>query len=147
MTTSRREQSLVVARPNMQRLVAFTSTRPAAMLGIFGSLVLGYCLIVVSLLRAQQRPKALHEALGLTWNSGRHPVPLRVSCVGDSITKGTACQGNTVPYPDQLQQILGVGYQVSNFGHNDMTASKHGRKQKGTLTDFVIQKCSSGSTT
>ena len=143
MTTSRWEQSLVVARPYMQRLVAFTSTRPAAMLGIFVSLVLGCCLIVVSFLGAQQRPKALD----LTWEAGRHPIPLRVSCVGDSITKGTACQGNTVPYPDQLQQILGVGYQVSNFGHNDMTASKHGRKQKGTLTDFVIQKCSSGSTT
>lgn len=41
--------------------------------------------------------------------------PIRVACVGDSITEGY-CAGGAVPYPEQLQSLLGDGYLVRNFG-------------------------------
>eukprot|EP00747_Dinoflagellata_sp_TGD_P132850 gnl/TRDRNA2_/TRDRNA2_175125_c1_seq9.p1 gnl/TRDRNA2_/TRDRNA2_175125_c1~~gnl/TRDRNA2_/TRDRNA2_175125_c1_seq9.p1 ORF type:complete len:275 (+),score=20.50 gnl/TRDRNA2_/TRDRNA2_175125_c1_seq9:47-871(+) len=49
--------------------------------------------------------------------------PLRVACIGDSITQGHT-QGrsrkSTIPpsksYPSQLQKLLGNGYEVQNFG-------------------------------
>lgn len=37
---------------------------------------------------------------------------IKVACVGDSITQGL---GNT-PYPNQLQELLGDGYEVGNYG-------------------------------
>lgn len=37
---------------------------------------------------------------------------IRVACVGDSITEGFG----GVPYPDQLQKLLGENYDVRNFG-------------------------------
>ncbi len=44
--------------------------------------------------------------LCITENSDR---PIRVACVGDSITQGTE-------YPKDLQQLLGSNYTVGNFG-------------------------------
>lgn len=38
--------------------------------------------------------------------------PIRIACVGDSITEGF---GGT-PYPKQLQKLLGKNYEVKNFG-------------------------------
>jgi lysophospholipase L1-like esterase len=40
-------------------------------------------------------------------------APIRVACVGDSITQG---RGGQNCYPAQLQQFLGSGYEVRNFG-------------------------------
>jgi len=50
--------------------------------------------------------------------------PVRVACVGDSITQGV---GGTA-YPKQLQEMLGDGWQVSNFGHSGFTLLKKGDK-------------------
>lgn len=42
---------------------------------------------------------------------------IKVACVGDSITHGTEGESRTYPsYPWFLQQILGDGYEVGNFG-------------------------------
>mmetsp|Transcript_2937 Transcript_2937/g.5598 ORF Transcript_2937/g.5598 Transcript_2937/m.5598 type:complete len:252 (+) Transcript_2937:4-759(+) len=48
---------------------------------------------------------------------------IKVSCVGDSITYGyLSTEGMT--YPAQLQNLLGSGYKVSNFGSNGRTMLK-----------------------
>ena len=43
--------------------------------------------------------------------------PVRVACVGDSITEGVGTQNpKTDSYPAKLQEILGAGWNVQNFG-------------------------------
>jgi lysophospholipase L1-like esterase len=50
---------------------------------------------------------------------------IRVACVGDSITEGSgADQG--MSYPSQLQQLLGEGWLVGNFGRSGCTLLKKG---------------------
>jgi lysophospholipase L1-like esterase len=49
--------------------------------------------------------------------------PLRVACVGDSITQGAH---STSPYPAQLQTLLGDGFVVKNFGVGGRTLLKEG---------------------
>ena len=55
------------------------------------------------------------------------PTPIRVACVGDSITQGPRSPKG-ITYPDQLQQILGTGYQVQNFGLGGTTLLRNGNK-------------------
>jgi len=50
-------------------------------------------------------------------------TPVRVACVGDSITQGAH---STEPYPAQLQKLLGDGYVVKNFGVGGRTLLKEG---------------------
>ena len=49
--------------------------------------------------------------------------PVRIACVGDSITFG---MGSKIPYPTQLQSMLGSGYAVGNFGVSARTLLKSG---------------------
>ena len=46
----------------------------------------------------------------------------KVACIGNSVTYG---YGHKTPgetsYPSQLQQLLGEGYEVRNFGHSGAT--------------------------
>lgn len=44
----------------------------------------------------------------------KYAVPVKVACVGDSITQGAGANGN--PYPKQLQALLGEKWEVGNFG-------------------------------
>lgn len=45
-------------------------------------------------------------------------APIKVACIGDSITYGTGIQNReTDSYPAQLQQLLGAEYEVRNFGN------------------------------
>ena len=56
-------------------------------------------------------------------------VPVRIACVGDSITYGYACSNQaTQSYPAQLQKLLGDGYIIRNFGVNSATMLKNGNK-------------------
>jgi lysophospholipase L1-like esterase len=53
--------------------------------------------------------------------------PVRVACVGDSITYGAGIQdreGNS--YPAQLSRLLGAGWDVRNFGVNGATMLEKG---------------------
>ncbi|MBC8127539.1 MAG: sialate O-acetylesterase [Gloeobacteraceae cyanobacterium ES-bin-144] len=51
--------------------------------------------------------------------------PVRVACVGDSITEGAgAAKGKS--YPSQLKEMLGDGWQVGNFGVSGRTLLKKG---------------------
>lgn len=63
---------------------------------------------------------------GLT-ASGQAPsaAPVRVACVGDSITFGYGIpEGKS--YPSQLQEILGNGWNVRNFGVSGRTLLRKG---------------------
>lgn len=53
----------------------------------------------------------------------------RVACVGNSITYGmTLADPATESYPAQLQQMLGDGYEVGNFGKSGTTLLRHGHR-------------------
>jgi len=56
-------------------------------------------------------------------------APVRVACLGDSITYGARVKENrqTQSYPAQLQRLLGGGYEVRNFGIGSATLIKVGR--------------------
>ena len=50
------------------------------------------------------------------------PGPVKVACIGDSITYGYGAEDrDTQSYPAQLQAMLGDGYLVGNFGKNGAT--------------------------
>jgi lysophospholipase L1-like esterase len=55
--------------------------------------------------------------------------PIRVACVGDSITYGFGIPDREHDsYPAQLQRYLGESWQVQNFGFNGATALERGTK-------------------
>jgi lysophospholipase L1-like esterase len=53
--------------------------------------------------------------------------PVRVACVGDSITFGMGIAAG-YDYPAQLGRMLGSGYEVKNFGVNGATLLRNGDK-------------------
>lgn len=53
-------------------------------------------------------------------------TPVKVACVGDSITAGSQASNSTFYYPTQLQQLLGSGYEVKNFGVSGRTLLSKG---------------------
>jgi acyl-CoA thioesterase I len=54
-----------------------------------------------------------------------YKAPVRVACIGDSITQGSgAGKGNS--YPTQLQKLLGASWEVGNFGVSGRTLLKKG---------------------
>ena len=66
---------------------------------------------------------ALLACLCLGFDAGTHAhaadgdtaAPIRVACVGDSITQGVHVRGED-NYPSTLGKLLGTRYQVRNFG-------------------------------
>ena len=63
--------------------------------------------------------------------------PIRIACVGDSITFGAAVKDRTQNcYPAQLGRMLGEGYTVTNFGVNGATMLKQGDKPYWKLNQF-----------
>lgn len=57
--------------------------------------------------------------------TARAAEPIKVACVGDSITQGAgAAKGKS--YPSQLQELLGDKYKVGNFGISGRTLLKKG---------------------
>ena len=59
--------------------------------------------------------------------------PIKVACIGDSITQGVGAERGK-SYPDQLQALLGDKYKVGNFGVSARTLLQKGdfpyRKEK-----------------
>jgi lysophospholipase L1-like esterase len=54
-------------------------------------------------------------------------APIRVACVGDSITEGAGLGNPSVEsYPARLQRLLGTNYTVRNFGVSGRTLLKKG---------------------
>jgi len=61
----------------------------------------------------------------LTLMTAHAAEPIKVACVGDSITQGAGAKSGQ-SYPSQLQALLGEGYQVGNFGVSGRTLLKKG---------------------
>lgn len=55
-------------------------------------------------------------------------APVKVACVGDSITFGAGIKNPADKYPAQLGVMLGDGWKVENFGVNGATLLKKGNK-------------------
>ncbi len=52
--------------------------------------------------------------------------PIKVACVGDSITEGHGIEEYSKRYPQVLGQLLGDGYEVRNYGVSGRTLLKKG---------------------
>ena len=64
-------------------------------------------------------------------------VPVKVACIGDSITFGYGIKGrNENSYPAQLGKMLGKSHEVRNFGVSASTMLKKGNKPYWTLKQF-----------
>ena len=63
----------------------------------------------------------------------KNSFPVRVACVGDSITNGTE-------YPDDLWMMLGTNYTVGNFGVGGATASLESDKPYMDQIEFQEAK-------
>jgi lysophospholipase L1-like esterase/pimeloyl-ACP methyl ester carboxylesterase len=53
-------------------------------------------------------------------------APIRVACVGDSITAGAGATSSFSSYPSQLGRMLGDGWTVGNFGNSGKTLLNSG---------------------
>jgi acyl-CoA thioesterase I len=58
-------------------------------------------------------------------NTDHYEHPVRVACVGDSITQGAGTTKG-FSYPSQLQKLLGEEWQVGNYGVGGRTLLKKG---------------------
>jgi acyl-CoA thioesterase I len=57
----------------------------------------------------------------------RGAEPIRVACLGDSITAGAKVNAATESYPVQLAKLLGAGFTVKNFGLGGATMIRRGK--------------------
>ncbi|NLC50186.1 MAG: hypothetical protein GX762_07460, partial [Bacteroidales bacterium] len=63
--------------------------------------------------------------------------PIKVACVGNSVTYGAGiAERERMSYPAQLQQMLGDDYQVENFGHSGATLLKKGHNPYWNLKEL-----------
>lgn len=61
--------------------------------------------------------------------ASRRTAPIRVACIGNSITYGYLLKDRErEAYPAVLQQLLGSGYQVGNFGKSGATLLARGHR-------------------
>ena len=65
--------------------------------------------------------------------------PIRVACLGDSITAGARVDRKSESYPVRLRELLGNGYEVRNFGIGGATLVKKGRRNVWQALDDVNQ--------
>ena len=80
-------------------------------------------------------------ALLLLFASGSEAGPIRVACVGDSITAGYMASNASMAYPGRLQALLtsrfGKGsYNVTNFGAGGATVQRHADSPYWNRTQF-----------
>lgn len=72
-------------------------------------------------------------------NAADQAEPIKVACVGDSITFGATIKDRkTNCYPAQLGGLLGDAYTVTNFGVNAATMLKQGNKPYWKLKQFQV---------
>ncbi len=81
------------------------------------TLITLFYLILTSLVALAAPPTPIDPA--------NYTAPIRVACVGDSITKGAGAEKGK-SYPDQLQALLGDKWNVQNFGVSGRTLLKKG---------------------
>lgn len=57
------------------------------------------------------------------------PEKIKVACVGNSVTRGYGLRfPDKDSYPEQLQELLGEGFEVENFGHSGATLLTNGHR-------------------
>ena len=67
----------------------------------------------------------------------KNAEPIKVSCVGNSITYGMKLENREQDcYPAQLQRMLGEGYLVGNFGKSGATLLRHGHRPYMDQVEF-----------
>ena len=72
-----------------------------------------------------------------TFSSDTQQHTIRVACVGNSVTYGYGLPDrDTQAYPVLLQQMLGEGYDVRNFGHSGTTLLRHGHRPYMQQSEF-----------
>ena len=75
-------------------------------------------------------------ALSVSAKGKESPVQ-RVACVGNSVTYGYGLSDREhTAYPVVLQQLLGEGFNVRNFGHSGATLLRHGHRPYTQLPEF-----------
>ena len=75
-------------------------------------------------------------ALSVSAKGKESPVQ-RVACVGNSVTYGYGLSDREhTAYPVVLQQLLGKGFDVRNFGHSGATLLRHGHRPYTQLPEF-----------
>lgn len=62
--------------------------------------------------------------------------PVRVACVGNSVTFGAGIENPEEKYPARLQSMLGDIYEVKNFGHSGATLLKKGHNPYWNLPEL-----------
>lgn len=68
-------------------------------------------------------------------------APVKVACVGNSITFGYGLPDREKEaYPVRLQEMLGPGYDVRNFGKSGATLLKHGHRPYIYQTEYADAK-------
>lgn len=84
---------------------------------------------------------ALLFLFGLLLTGALRAEPVKVACVGDSITFGAAIKNRKENcYPAQLQNLLGEGFVVKNFGNSGSTLLKKGDKPYWKQREFKAAK-------
>jgi lysophospholipase L1-like esterase len=69
------------------------------------------------------------------------PAPVRIACVGDSITFGSGLKDrHHDSYPSQLGRMLGDGFEVQNFGVSGATLLKKGDRPYWNQRRFTAAK-------
>ncbi|MEJ5960808.1 GDSL-type esterase/lipase family protein [Pedobacter immunditicola] len=64
-------------------------------------------------------------------------TPIKVACIGNSVTYGSGLENPQLEsYPAQLQKLLGSAYQVENFGRNGATLLKKGHNPYYKTAEF-----------
>ena len=62
---------------------------------------------------------------------------IKVACIGNSVTYGYGHKSpGETSYPSQLQQMLGEGYEVRNFGHSGATLLSKGHRPYINLPEY-----------
>lgn len=64
----------------------------------------------------------------LLWSTMMVSAQKKVACIGDSITKGLGLKNGEKTYPEQLQELLGIDFDVQNFGFSGATLLSKGHK-------------------
>lgn len=90
----------------------------------------------MTILRAL-RAAGLAAAILLAPSAARADRPLRLACVGNSITYGYLLPDpSTQSYPAVLARILGSEYEVGNFGHSGATLLRRGHNPYDRLPEY-----------
>ena len=84
-------------------------------------------IIILSLVLISNLLACAQEHPDVVYRIPHHPDAKRVTCVGASITEGSGIENKLEDsFPGQLQSLLGVDYQVSNYGVGGTTMLRKG---------------------